>query len=228
MRLLRFYGILLACGLIMGVATQALGSEAAVADALPDPATMPLSAQISEFFTHLFDPTGWPPRWQCGRWTDFHGWLYIGADLLIWGAYGVIPILLVQFIRQRDDVPFGLVFWLFALFILACGSTHLLDAVMFYVPVYRFSGLVRVLTAIASWGTVLALRQVLPQALALKTPAQLERVVEERTLALHEANQELRRAYDDLETKVTFRTLDLENEVETLRLENARLRQPQG
>jgi hypothetical protein len=225
MRAIRYFGTLLASGLILQVVAQAVVSAPPAHAALPAPATMTLPAQVGEFFTHLLDPAGWPPRWHCGRWTDFHGWLYIGSDLLVWAAYAVIPFLLVQFIRKRNDVPFDRLFWLFALFIVACGSTHLLDALMFYLPVYRLSGLVRLFTALASWGTIFALMRTLPQALLLKTPTQLEVVVRERTQDLNEANQALRHAYEDLETKIAFRTLDLEREVDQLRLENDQLRQ---
>ncbi len=224
MRASRYFALLLASALALQALAQAVVTGGPAPAALPDPATMSGTAQAGEFFTHLLDPTGWPPRWHCGRWTDFHGWLYIGSDVLIWAAYAVIPLLLVQFIRKRQDVPFNALFWMFALFIVACGSTHLLDALMFYVPVYRLDGLVRVFTALVSWGTVWGLLKALPTALTLKTPTQLEAVVQQRTAALHEAHQELQRAYDDLETKITFRTLDLEREVETLRQENNELR----
>lgn len=224
MRASRYFGLLLLSGVVLQVVAQAVVAPAPVAAGLPDPATMSLPAQVGEFFTNLLDPTGWPPRWHCGRWTDFHGWLYIAADLLIWAAYAVIPLLLVRFIRRRNDVPFNALFWLFSLFIVACGTTHLLDAVMFYVPVYRLSGLARLFTALVSWGTVVGLIRALPKALTLKTPTQLEAVVQERTQALNAANQALQTAYDDLETKITFRTLDLEREVEQLRRDNDALR----
>ena len=44
-----------------------------------------------------------------------------------------------------------------AQFILACGTGHLLEAIIFWHPVYRLSGLVKAFTAIVSWGTVIAL-----------------------------------------------------------------------
>jgi hypothetical protein len=49
--------------------------------------------QVLEFFRKLFDTADWPPRWHCGNWTGFHGWLYIISDLLIWSAYFAIPLL---------------------------------------------------------------------------------------------------------------------------------------
>ena len=100
---------------------------------------MPLADQVAAFFALLLSPAGFPARWHCGRWTDFHGWLYIASDLLIWSAYFVIPFLLINFIRQRRDMPFDRMFWMFGLFIFACGATHLLDALIFWVPVYRLS-----------------------------------------------------------------------------------------
>ncbi len=180
--------------------------------------------QLFDFFALLFDTSSWPPRWHCGEWTDFHGWLYIVSDLAIWAAYFTIPFLLVFFVRKRRDVPFQTVFLLFGVFILACGMTHLIDAIIFWVPVYRVSALVRFVTALASWGTIVALAKVLPQAMLLRSPAELDRIVARRTAELAEANAHLaeqadtlQRAYDDLEMKVTFRTLDLERQVRELR-----------
>jgi PAS domain S-box-containing protein len=130
--------------------------------------------QVTHYFSHLMDITGFPPRWLCGSWDQFTGWFYIFSDLAIWGAYFTIPIVLFYFIRKRRDIPFPRVFLLFAAFILACGSTHLMDALMFWWPAYRLSGLIYFITAIISWAAVLALIPVIPKALALKSPTLLE------------------------------------------------------
>ena len=45
--------------------------------------------EMLEFFQNLFEISDWPPRWVCGKWSDFHGWLYIGSDIAIWLAYGL-------------------------------------------------------------------------------------------------------------------------------------------
>src|SRR5258706_16010873 len=110
--------------------------------------------QIVDFFTRLFSTYGFPARWQCGLWTDFHGWLYICSDLAVWAAYFVIPVFLIKLVRQRPGIPFPVVFWLFGAFILFCGLTHLMDATMFWWPAYRLNGLVRFATAIISWATI--------------------------------------------------------------------------
>ena len=115
----------------------------------------------------LFDTAGFMPRWDCGNWSGPHGWTHIIADGAIFGAYTAIPCVLGYFIVRRRDVPFLPVFWLFAAFIFFCGFGHLVEATIFWQPWYRFSGLVKVLTAVVSWATVLALVPILPQALSL-------------------------------------------------------------
>ena len=138
--------------------------------------------QIVEFFLKLLDPGGWPPRWYCGKWTDFHGWLYICSDLAIWGAYFAIPLLLAQFVLKKKDIPLPTVFWLFGAFILLCGLTHLVDAMMFWWPAYRLNGLIRFGTACVSWLTVISLFKYLPMAFALKTSSQFEAELKKRKI----------------------------------------------
>ncbi len=176
-----------------------------------------IMAHMNDFFNNLFNTDSWPPRWHCGEWTDFHGWLYIFSDLAIWAAYFMIPIILLYFIKKKKNVPFHNVFILFGVFILACGLTHLIDAIIFWWPAYRLSALIRFITAIASWGTIIALFRVIPMALNLKTPAELEIIVDKRTSELSEnnnkllvANEHLKNAYEDMEVKIKFRTEDLE------------------
>ena len=184
--------------LLAGFALLSAFVWASAAPVLEPPDYQSLLSQIAEFFAGLLSPKGFPARWHCGHWTSFHGWLYIASDLLIWAAYFVIPFLLIRFIRQRRDVPFDRMFWMFGLFILACGTTHLLDALIFWVPVYRLSGFVRLITAVASWGTVLALIEILPRALLLRTPTELNRIVETRTAELAAANQQLQEVAEQL------------------------------
>lgn len=145
------------------------------------------------FFAKLFDTGDFPPRWHCGLWTAGHGWLHIGSDLAVWLAYFTIPCLLVYFAAKKRDLPFRKVFWLFGAFILACGTTHLMEAVIFWWPAYRLAGVIKLVTALVSWGTVFALVPIIPQALAMRNPNSLEREVQQRTSELHQANEALRR-----------------------------------
>src|SRR3954454_6973678 len=133
-----------------------------------------------DFLLHLFDPTGFPPRWRCGTWTAGHGWLHILSDLGVWSAYVAIPLMLGYFVLRRRDIPFRSIFVLFGAFILACGTTHLMEAIIFWWPAYRLAGVIKLFTAVVSWATVIALVPVTPKALALRGPEELQRAVAAR------------------------------------------------
>lgn len=148
---------------------------------------------MTDFLARLLDTSDFPPRWQCGAWTQGHGWLHVLSDLGVWGAYLAIPLVLGSFVLRRRDVPFRGVFALFGAFILACGTTHLLEAVIFWWPAYRLAGVVKLATAAVSWATVVALARVAPRALAMRSPEALEREVAERTAELVRANDALGR-----------------------------------
>ncbi len=142
------------------------------------------------FLGGLFDPSGFMPRWICGDWPVSLGWLHIGSDLAIWGAYTAIPVVIGYYALRRKDVPFVPLFWLFGAFIFACGTVHLIEAVIFWNPVYRLAGAVKLITALVSWGTVLALIKVVPDAMRLpglaRLNTELETEIGERKRAQHE------------------------------------------
>lgn len=162
-----------------------------------------LPTQGKAFFTNIFDTADWPARWHCGNWTDFHGWLYILSDLAIGTAYFAIPLLLFLLLKKRKDIPFPRVFWLFIAFIMLCGTTHFLDAVIFWWPAYRLSALVRFATAVVSLFTVYFLYKVLPMIYKIRTQKELEIEIEERKKAEQEAkNHEiLKQATEELMAK---------------------------
>jgi chemotaxis family two-component system sensor kinase Cph1 len=156
--------------------------------------------QVKEFFSGLFSTASWPARWHCGSWSDFHGWLYILSDLTIWAAYFAIPILLFGIVRKRKDIPFPGILWLFIAFILLCGTTHLIDAIIFWWPAYRLSAFVRFVTGIVSITTVIALYKITPMVYNLRTVDQLEAEIEERRKAEQEVlrQQLLKQSAEDL------------------------------
>jgi signal transduction histidine kinase len=80
-------------------------------------------------------------------------------------------------------------FLAFGLFIVACGFTHLMEIVVLWVPMYWLSGDLKLLTAVASVVTAIALPGLVPQAHSMVTAARLS---EERGLQLEKANSELR------------------------------------
>jgi PAS domain S-box-containing protein len=89
-------------------------------------------------------------------------------------AYLAIPLALVHFVRRRRDLVYKPVFWLFAAFILLCGTTHWLDLLTIWVPAYPVEALLKVATALVSVATAAALWPLMPHLLALPSPAQVQ------------------------------------------------------
>jgi PAS domain S-box-containing protein len=132
--------------------------------------------------------------------------------VFIWLAYLAIPVVLVYFVRRRRDVPFNWMFLLFGAFIVACGFTHFMDALATFLPLYRLSGMVKLVTALVSWGTVLCLIPLIPKALALRSPAELEAInlVLQKAIDVRKrAEEALRKAQGELEQRVQVQTAEL-------------------
>ncbi len=159
-----------------------------------------------DFLSKLFDASDFPARWVCGAgWQEspWLGWLHILSDLGIWSAYLAIPCVLAFFAFRRKDLPFRSIFLLFVAFILACGTTHLMEALIFWWPAYRLAGLLKLATAIISWATVIALVPIVPQVLRLRNPHELEREIAARIQAqsdLNRINEELARQVESLKS----------------------------
>ena len=161
-----------------------------------------------DFLTGLFDTSGFPPRWYCGEaWTKQPslGWMHIVSDFVTWLSYMAIPIVLACFMLRRRDVVFPRIFWLFSAFIFSCGFVHLAEVITFWVPVYRFSALLKIITAVVSSITVIAVVRVLPTAISLpglaKVNKELNEEIKQRKLvesALRESNRSLEEAHATL------------------------------
>ena len=121
----------------------------------------------------LFDSSGLTPHGFCLLWNPALLWTYALSDLGIGLAYCSIPLTLAVFVRRRADLAFHPVFWLFATFILLCGFSHWLDVLTLWVPAYGLEALVKAATAGVSLLTAFTLWRLLPNALAIPSPAQL-------------------------------------------------------
>ena len=113
------------------------------------------------------------PHGYCFLWRPDVLWLHVTSDALIGISYYCIPLVLAYFIRNRADLPFPYVFWLFAAFILLCGSSHLMGILVIWHPDYYAEGWVKAATAAVSVATLGALVRYVPRALELASLAQL-------------------------------------------------------
>jgi PAS domain S-box-containing protein len=114
------------------------------------------------------------PHGHCYLWKPGLVWLHIIADGLTALAYYSIPLTLIYFVQKRQDVPFGWMFQCFSAFIIACGTTHMMGIWTIWHPTYWLSGMVKAVTAGVSMYTAIVLIPLVPAALALPSPAQLE------------------------------------------------------
>lgn len=154
---------------------------------------------MSDFFSKLFDTSDFTPRWDCGNWDAFHGWLHILSDLAIMGAYFAIPTALsIYYLKKRSELPFPRMLWLFGAFIFSCGTTHLIEAIIFYEPIYRFSGLLKFITAVVSWATVFAIIRIAPRAFKLPGMIRVNTLLHEQIDLQKKTEAELERSNRDL------------------------------
>jgi PAS domain-containing protein len=117
---------------------------------------------------------GFMPHAHCYLWETNVMWLHIISDALITLAYLTIPVTLIYIARKRKDLPFDWMFACFGLLILACGATHALEVWTIWDPVYRLSGTLKAITALASIATAILLVRLVPQLLAIPSIATLQ------------------------------------------------------
>ncbi|MBD0269951.1 MAG: PAS domain S-box protein, partial [Cyanobacteria bacterium Co-bin8] len=152
------------------------------------------------------------PHGHCYLWKPELVSLHLISDALIAAAYYSIPITLLYFVRKREDLPFNRIFLLFAAFIVSCGTTHLAEIWTLWYPTYWLSGSIKALTALISVFTALELIPLVPLALALPSPAQLEEANKALSIQIQErlqAEENLRQSQNLLEQRVQERTAEL-------------------
>ncbi len=187
-------------------------------------------AGILQFATRLFH-TDFMRRGDCVGWRPEIVWLHVLSDATIALAYYSIPIALLIFVARRKDLAFPRMFIMFAGFILACGTTHVLGGLAFWHPMYRLDGLVKLLTAGLSVATAAVLWPLIPKALALPSPSQLRRANQDlhREIVERErAESDLRTLNAEMESKIIERTAELASLNDQLTLAEARLKTALG
>jgi C4-dicarboxylate-specific signal transduction histidine kinase len=176
---------------------------------------------VSEFFSKLFS-LDFMPHGDCYFWKPEIVWLHATSDAVIALSYYLIPFILIYFVRKRKDLPFNKIFMMFGVFILACGTTHLMEVWTLWYPIYRLSGIIKAITAVVSIVTAVMLVKLVPKALALPSPTQLQTAnfqLENEIKERRRIEQLLHRAYDELEMRVQERTAELANANAALRNE---------
>ena len=177
------------------------------------------------FLERLFS-SDFMPHGYCYLWDPGIVWLHVISDGLIALSYYCIPVALVYFVRKRRDLPFNWIFWMFSIFILACGTTHAMEIWTVWHGNYLLSGIVKAVTAAASVTTGVMLATLIPKIVSLPSPAQLHSLNHELEKQVGErkrAESTIRQLNDQLEKKVALRTSELEKVNSALRANKEQL-----
>jgi PAS domain S-box-containing protein len=170
---------------------------------------------------------GFMPHGMCYLWQPGILGLHVVSDSLITLAYFSIPFTLLYFVRKRADLQFNWIFVCFAIFIVACGTTHLMEIWTVWHPTYWLSGTIKAITALASVPTAILLVKLVPVALRVPSSSALQSANSELAREVTErmrAEDEVRRINAELEARVVERTAQLEAANQDL-LQEARERQ---
>jgi PAS domain S-box-containing protein len=173
---------------------------------------------MGEFLGRLFS-SDFMPQGHCYLWASEILWLNVFSDGVITASYYFIPVALVYFVRKRRDLPFHWMFFLFGIFIFACGTTHLMEIWTVWNGTYRLAGVIKAITAITSVGTAAMLVPLIPRALALPSPSQLRAAntkLEEEIRERRQAEAALEEVKHELESRVQERTAELAESIEAL------------
>lgn len=146
-----------------------------------------------EIFFDFFGVKSFIPHGYCLSWSSVLLWLHVISDAVITVSYYFIPLIIVKFIRQHQDIPYSWLILMSCAFIIACGTTHLLSIITIWLPVYWLEGFIKVLTAIISLITAIAMLRVIPQTLQLPSIInQLRSEIRNRKKALLSENRALK------------------------------------
>jgi PAS domain S-box-containing protein len=160
-----------------------------------------------DHLSHVLSSEGFMPHGMCYLWQPPLLALHVISDALIALAYATIPFTLLYFVRRRRDLQFNWMFVCFAVFIVACGTTHVMEIVTVWNPLYWLSGSIKAITAMASVPTAILLLKLVPAALELPSPSALQQQIEIR----ERAELEVRKINEQLEARVAERTAQLES-----------------
>ena len=128
------------------------------------------------FFQQLLSPD-FMPHGFCYLWDPRIVWLHVISDGLITLSYYCIPIALIyHFIRKNRDPPFNRSFWMFGTFLLACGTTHLMEIWNVWHGSYLVAGVIKAITAAVSVATAAMFIPLVPMIISLPSRVHLQEV----------------------------------------------------
>jgi len=127
-------------------------------------------ADVSFFNTEQFMPHG-----MCYQWQADILMTSVISDVAIAAAYYSITAAFIYFVKKREDILYP---WFFILggsiIFAACGTSHLISAIVIWEPIYGISAVTKAITAVSSLATGVIIWYILPFFLRIPSPSMLE------------------------------------------------------
>jgi hypothetical protein len=134
----------------------------------------------------------------CGVWSDFDLYATVGGNLVIAACYYAIPFVGWWLLRRKPGLSPNHGLGVLALwFVLLCGTTHVLDAVMYWWPGYHLNLAARWATALASVACLARLLSLRTRLLAYASPEEYRQLAE-RAQAMEAEARRMREAAEGL------------------------------
>jgi PAS domain S-box-containing protein len=131
------------------------------------------------------------PHGFCYLWNKQLLTLHIIADSTIFLSYLSIAGSLAWIAHKyKQHIQFALLFFAFGTFILACGFSHALDVINLWKPFYWLSADIKLITAIASVTTAVALPSLFPKLRSVLNAAASSELNASRFLAISESSND--------------------------------------
>ena len=147
-------------------------------------------ADVSFFNTEQFMPHG-----MCYQWQSDILMTSVISDVAIAAAYYSITAAFIYFVKKREDILYP---WFFILagsiIFAACGTSHLISAIVIWEPIYGVSAVAKAITAVSSVATGVIIWYILPFFLRIPSPSMLE----EKNQALQVSLNKLQQAQHQL------------------------------
>ena len=178
---------------------------------------------MRDFFTGLFE-SNFVPHGQAYLMRPEIIWVHVISDALIALAYFSILIALAYFLRKRSDLGHRGMFVLFGFFVFACGVVHLMEIWSVWHGTFRLVGLIKAVTGVASVAMAIMLVKVVPQALALPAPDELDQArlaLQGEITERERARSSWSAAHDDLKRQIDEQATELRGAKQGLAAERA-------
>jgi signal transduction histidine kinase len=146
-----------------------------------------------QWMSQWLSSSGFSPHGDCYAWNATLVSIQWLSNAVIGVSFIAISVTLAYLVHAGKSLPFKCMALAFGTFIISCGLSHFLDALVIWWPWYWLDAGVRSVTALASLGTALLLPPLVPRMLSLTRGAVAAR---ERGIELAAAVESLEGMYE--------------------------------